>query len=126
MLSESNPTATSWFGTGAINFYLPSSRNNVGLLILSVEYRSRDKKLCRKNLFPFSCLLIKYKEHQVIRSTRVRCFFFFFFKFKLILNHVRYKLETSLNFLNSSVVFYNQRYLPSVVTSSIISFTQDV
>lgn len=50
-------------GTRTINLYQPSSRNNVGLLILSVEYRSRTRKLCRKNLFPFTCLLIKCKEH---------------------------------------------------------------
>lgn len=62
-------------GTGAINLYLPSSKNNVVLLILSVECRSRAKKLCRKNLFPFSYLLIKYKEHQVIRCRRLRFFF---------------------------------------------------
>ena len=64
--------------TRGINLYLPSSRNNVGLLILSVEYRSRARKCCGKNLFPFSCLLIKYKEHQIIRSRRVRFYFIFF------------------------------------------------
>lgn len=60
--------------TRTINLYIPSFRNNVGLLILSVEYRSRARKPCRKNLFPVHCLLIKYKEYQVIRSGRT--FFF--------------------------------------------------
>lgn len=49
-------------GTRIINLYIPSFRNNVGLLILSVEYRGRARKPCRKNLFPFHCLLVKYKE----------------------------------------------------------------
>lgn len=57
-----------------INLYQPSSRNNVGLLILFVQCRSRAREL-QKEFISFQLSLIKCKEHQVIRSRRVRFFF---------------------------------------------------